>query len=585
MRVSYIGVLNVSETYNVKSSMLANYYLSNSAGKGIPDLLPPGATDIKILKFSRVGGGINSTYTFSLSFRHEKMNVIMRLVLKLYAEKKIAKREFLSLRALESANFPVPHVYSLETNEQILGGSFIVMKEVKGKNMYHHMKHLNNEETLKLIERFAEALVALHGLKIDEMDLGFLEFPKSEYDYAEKQSLREEGWARDLLKKQDFDWATNWLANNAFKCPCNRYSLLHNDMNLKNFFIADTDRIVFLDWTWTEIGDPLKDVAYAYHSIREIKGANAAAYFLKQYITKSKSKFDKFAIQFYLFSAGLRVAIYLKDMVDKLASPSTTMRIFGSRFLPLFPFVRWRFRSKYKHLRRFLREITIDYEQAMFGTLGGKILSSIELSEVLRFLGPEPSQLILDVGTGSSRIAREIVLNNKANVIGIDVERSNIKSAKKRGGNLSRYEIVVADGHYLPFKEGSFDGAICIRALKYFPNYKQGIAEMSRILKSGKTFVLDLSSILGYEVILRHINRSLSARDSHVFNPYKMRKLLKLHNFSVVDSVPLQKIPHKMWNLTRNMTILKPLIVGENILKRVTPSLLSRSILLKCVKD
>jgi len=557
------------------------------------DLIPVGATNIRIHKLSRITGGIHSTYALSLAFCHENENLMLKLMLKLYPSVEIARREYLTLRALERVNFSVPHVYILETNEKWLGAPFIIMEKVEGKNLRDYVKCLSKEETLKFFDKFAETLVYLHQLKIEEVDLDFLKSPRDEYDYAENQSLKEEGELLELVKNQDFEWAIKWLENNAFKCPCNRYSLLHGDMNPKNFLITNTGRIVFLDWTWTEIGDALKDVGYAYHNIRHMfgirnfdkKGAKIAAYFLKQYVRRSSRNIDRFALQFYLFSAGLREAIFLKYQSEKLMHPSLTIRIFGAKFLPIFPFISWHFRSRSKHLRGLLQKMTADYEQAMFGTVGVKILSSMELKEVLRFLNPEPSELILDVGTGSSRIARKIVLNKKANVIGIDVGRSNIKSAKKRAGNLSRYEMVVADGQYLPFKEGCFDGAICIRAIKYFPNYEQGIAEMSRILKSGKRLVLDLSSILGYEVILRYITHSLNARGSHVFNPYKMRKLLKLHNLSFVDSVPLQKIPHKMWNLTRNITFLKLLMIGETILKRITPSLLSRSILLKCVKE
>lgn len=582
----------MSGTHKVNPSIVSDY-LSCNFSKETSDLIPLGATSIRIHKLSRISGGRHDTYTFSLAFRHEEKNLMLRLILKLYTEEKIAKREYLTLRALERVNFPVPKAYLLETNEKILGAPFIIMKKVEGKNMADYVKHLSKEETLNFFERFAETLVTLHELKFEKADMGFLESPKDEYDYAKKQALKEEGKLLDCVKNQDFEWATKWLENNALKCPCNRYSLLHGDMNPKNFLITKAGRIVFLDWTWSEIGDALKDVGYAYHNIRHMfgarkidkKGAEIAAHFLKQYVRGSSRNIHHFALQFYLFSAGLREAIFLRSLSEELANPSSTIRIFGAKFLPVFPFICWHFRSRYKHLRRFLQRIASDYEQAMFGTLGGKILSSMEIKEILRFLRPASSELILDVGTGSGRIAREILLNTKANVIGIDIGRSNIKSSKARARNLSWYEVVIADGQYMPFREDSFDGIICIRALKYLPNYIQGVAEMSRVLKFDKRLVLDLSSILGYEIILRRITHSLSARGSHVFNFYKMRNLLKLHKFAIADSIPLQKIPHRMWNLSRNLTILKLLIIGENVLRKITPSLLSRSILLECVKE
>lgn len=585
-------VLKLSGTYKINPTILSDY-LSCNFSKGTSDLIPLGATNIRIHKLSRITDGIHGTYTFSLAFRHEEKNLMLRLVLKLYTEEKIAKREYLTLRALERVNFPVPRVYVLETNEKILGAPFVIMEKVEGKTMRDYVKNLSKEELLEFFERFAKILAILHELKIEELDLGFLESPKDEYDYAKKQALGEDSELLDLVKKQDFEWGTKWLENNALKCPCNRYSLLHGDMNPKNFLVTKTGRIVFLDWTWAEIGDALKDVGYAYHNIRHMfgvrnidkKGAEITAHFLKQYARRSSRNADHFALQFYLFSAGLREATFLKYQSEKLAHPSSTIRMLGAKFLPVFPFVCWHFRSRYKRLRRFLQRIAIDYEQVMFGTPGGKILSAMEIKDILRFLRPVSSELILDVGTGSGRIAREILINAKANVIGIDVGRPAIESAKARARNLSGYEMVIADGQYLPFREDSFDGIICIRALKYFPNYIQGIAEMSRVLKSGKRLLVDLSSILGYEIILRHITHSLSARDSHVFNLYKIRNLLKLYKFAIVDSVPLEKIPHKMWNLSRNLTILKLLIISENMLRKITPLLLSRSILLKCVKE
>ena len=579
----------MSCTYKVNSSILSDY-LSCNLSKGTSDLIPLGAANIRIHKLSRIRGGRHDTYAFSLAFRHEGKNLMLRLILKLYTEEIIAKREYLTLRGLERVNFPVPHAYLLETNEKVLGVPFVIMEKVEGKTMHDYLKHLSKKETLHFFECFAKTLATLHELKIEKLDLGFLESPRDENDFAKKQALKEEGaWATNFVKNQNFEWATQWLEDNAHKCPCYSYSLLHGDMNPKNFLITKTGRIVFLDWTWAEIGDALKDLGYVYHHILRntyVKnGAEIFAHFLKQYATKSNRNIDHFPLKFYLFSTGLREAIFLKSQSEKFVHPSSTMRNFGAKFLPMFPFIYWHYRSKCKHVQRFLQRIAYDYEQTMFGTPGGKILSAMEINEILRFLKPASSELILDIGTGSGRIARQVLKNTKANVIGIDVGRSGIESAKARALDLGGYEMVVADGQYLPFRENSFDGIICVRALKYFPNYIQGIAEMSHVLKPGKRLILDLSSMLGYEIVVRYITPSLGARGSHVFNIYKMRNLLRLHKFAIADSTPLQKIPHKVWNLSRNPTILKALLICEDKLEKISPSLFSRSILLKCVNE
>jgi len=100
---------------------------------------------------------------------------------KLYTDKKTAKREYLTLRALERVNFPVTYAYFLEANEKMLGASFVIMEEVEGENMRDYVKHLSKDETINFFDRFAETLVILHELKLEELDLEFLAAPKDEY--------------------------------------------------------------------------------------------------------------------------------------------------------------------------------------------------------------------------------------------------------------------------------------------------------------------------------------------------------------------------------------------------------------------
>ena len=175
----------MSEIYKVNPSTLSDY-LSCSFSKGTSDIVPFGATNIRVHKLSRIRGGRHDTYAFSITFCHEEKKLMLRLILKLYKERKVAERAYRTLRALERVNFPVPHAYILETNEKLLGAPFVIMEKVDGQTMYNYVKHLSKEGLLNFFERFAETLTVLHELKIEEVDLDFLEFPKDKYDYAEK---------------------------------------------------------------------------------------------------------------------------------------------------------------------------------------------------------------------------------------------------------------------------------------------------------------------------------------------------------------------------------------------------------------
>lgn len=565
-------------------------YLNDNLLNGPFKTLPKGATNIRVYKSSQLRGTVNSPCFVSATYYYKGKRSKIEFFLKFYEGESDSQMKCLHayrvLKALEMANFPVPHVYSVEDSGGVLGTPFTIMEKVEGKTLKDYIKHLNKQETLSVIRRFAQTLVFLHELNPDKMKLDFLTVPKGKYEYAKKQK-------NDLpvyVKKRDVYWATSYLERNALKVPCNKYSLLHCDMNPKNFLVDATGKIIVTDWEWAEIGDPLKDVGYAYHSIAHIFGARSinrkgiplANYFLKQYANFSKTKINPLSLRFYIISAGLRELIYFRYLSNQLINPFSANKLFGKKSFLLFPLFSLHFRRRAKHLERFLRRAITNYEELMFGTIGGKILSALEKEDILRLLSAKSSDLILDIGTASGRVAREIVSKSKSNVVGIDIWRSGIKSAKIRSNKFIK---VIAHGQYLPFKANSFDAIICIRALKYFPNPIQGVSEMVRVLKPNKKLVVDLSSPLGYEIILRHTTQTLSARGSHVFNFYKMKNLLESKGLIVVESVPLQKIPHKVWDLSTNLTVLHTLLISENILKRLPPLVLCRSVLLKCVNQ
>jgi len=547
------------------------------------------ATNVKVSNLLKIGGSVNSVYSFFIHYQYESKEVKLNLILKLFDKtefhRKVCQREYKIIGELKRANFSVPTAYLIETKENPLGGPFIVMEKIEGKKMADHLKGLDKKEFHNALKCFAETLVLLHELKLEKIWSDFLSIPKDEYEYARKSALVKE--ELDFAKKWDYDWVTNWLKVNAEKCSCIKYSILHVDMNLKNFIINNQGKIFFSDWEWGDVGDALRDVSCAFHEIRHLFGDKAALFFLKNYIKSSKRKIESYNLRFYLVSSGLKLALYFRFLSTKTLSRKYLFQLFGKKAFFFSPVIRWHFSRRRKYLENYIRKKisgVSDYEKGMFGTPGGEILSSMEKEDILKLLNSNSSDLILDVGTATGRVAREIVSKTGARVIGIDVGRKSLLYAKKRKGNLSNFELVVAHGQHLPFRNLSFDSIICIRALKYFQNYVLGISEMDRVLKLSGDLIIDISSVLGYELILRNITRSVHARGHHVFNIYKIKNLLERQKLFPEKSLPLQKVPHKIWNLSSNSTILQVLVVLEQTLKKITPQIFSRSILLKCKK-
>ena len=559
-------------------------------------LIPCQAADLRVSNLSRMGHTVNTVYAFSLLYNYENKVVNLQLVLKLYESTEQHRRtsqiEYYILNYLNNASFPVPNVYFMETNESVFGGPFLIMERIDGQSMKNYVKHHKEKEVFDVLNLLAATCVRLHELDFNVISENVLEKPEDEYSYARKSAL-----IKDELnygKNWDYGWLTNWLKINVEKCPCNQYSLLHFDMGFNNFIVTKNKKIMFIDWEWARVGDALMDVGSAYLEIRRVIDAKAASFFLKQYVNNSKREFDYFKLRFYIAVFGLNLTLYYRFLGTKeLGTRKHLSKIFGVKSIPVLPIIRWYFTRRRKHLENYLRDEVLqfeklifeNYEKTMFGTPGGKILSQMEKQEILKLANAVPSDLILDVGIRSGRIARDIVSKTGAKVVGIDVGRPQITSSKDKRTDSRNYTFIVADGQHIPFKKGSFDAIICIRTFKYFPNYVLGLSEMKRVLKQSGRLIFDLSSVLGYEIVLRHVTHSLGARGHHVFNIYKIKNLLNQHKLSVINSIPLQKIPHSIWTFSSNSTFLQFLTISENLLKTITPQFFSRSILLKCVNE
>lgn len=75
---------------------------------------------------------------------------------------------------------------------------------------------------------------------------------------------------------------------------------------------------------------------------------------------------------------------------------------------------------------------------------------------------------ILDVGCGSSSIYKYI---KSCDIIKTDI---------KVGSNAE----IIADAHFLPFKNDSFDGALCVAVLEHVADPSKVLAEIMRVLKN-----------------------------------------------------------------------------------------------------
>lgn len=105
---------------------------------------------------------------------------------------------------------------------------------------------------------------------------------------------------------------------------------------------------------------------------------------------------------------------------------------------------------------------------------------------------------ILDIGTGTGRFA-EYFNDAGFNVVGIDVSLSMM--AKAREKKLRNF--VQADAHRLPFRDGTFDGALMIHVLHLVHDWVQVVHEVGRVAR--KMIVAEIEGGEGFSPRSRYL--------------------------------------------------------------------------------
>jgi demethylmenaquinone methyltransferase/2-methoxy-6-polyprenyl-1,4-benzoquinol methylase len=106
----------------------------------------------------------------------------------------------------------------------------------------------------------------------------------------------------------------------------------------------------------------------------------------------------------------------------------------------------------------------------------------------------------LDVATGTCDVALEIIQQiSGARVVGVDFSEGmlDIGTEKvKNTGYQDRIDVRFGDAANLPFDDNTFNGSIIAFGIRNVQDYKKGINEMGRVVKSGgKVVILEFTTI------------------------------------------------------------------------------------------
>jgi len=120
----------------------------------------------------------------------------------------------------------------------------------------------------------------------------------------------------------------------------------------------------------------------------------------------------------------------------------------------------------------------------------GKYLTEVETVFITKNVDFSKTDFVLDVGAESGRISL-LALNNKTNVVSIDIGCSSLRRLKQR---TKQAYIVAADARKLPFKNEVFDAAFMIEVLDYIPEFDVALNECNRTLKCNSNCVLSFGN-------------------------------------------------------------------------------------------
>jgi ubiquinone/menaquinone biosynthesis C-methylase UbiE len=103
-------------------------------------------------------------------------------------------------------------------------------------------------------------------------------------------------------------------------------------------------------------------------------------------------------------------------------------------------------------------------------------------SVILAALGPPQARLLLDIGGGTGNFAA-LARETGFRVTVIDVAPAMLRRAVAKLGSAVR--LTVGEAQHPPYKDASFDCAMCINVLRHIPNRAAALAEARRVVRDG----------------------------------------------------------------------------------------------------
>ncbi|KAL2799477.1 kinase-like domain-containing protein [Aspergillus keveii] len=238
--------------------------LERYIAKQVPEIIPP--LDVKQFGF----GQSNPTYLLTSTTTGSRFVLRKKPPGKLLSKTAHqVEREYRILHALRDTDVPVPKVYVLCEDADVIGTAFYIMEFLDGRFITDPlMPGVEPGERREMWRSAVETLVKLHTLNYESLGLSTLGKPSGFYTRQIKTFTsisRTQSLATDVETKlaigplPHLEEMTTFFSQNQ---PADRTSIVHGDYKIDNIVFHKTEPRVIgvLDWEMATLGHPLSDV-------------------------------------------------------------------------------------------------------------------------------------------------------------------------------------------------------------------------------------------------------------------------------------------------------------------------------------
>lgn len=195
------------------------------------------------------------------------------------------------------------------------------------------------------------------------------------------------------------------------------------------------------------------------------------------------------------------------------------------------------------HHQEVYTEEAVHYDKRRFSSRRGQLSNYYEARAIARLLSPLNGRKVLDVPTGTGRIALELVQAG-AEVTAADLTPAMMHHARSKtvsiGIGTGKISFVNANGRQLPFPDQYFDVVISIRFLHLIPpsDWPWFLREMRRVVKpEGRVLVQLFNPLYGGPMALaRELHRRLVGEPGERFVwPHQINNIFASANLEVAS--------------------------------------------------